>query len=137
MSHLASNSIEIKTNSGRLTAKIFSCVNLNLQFSGFLDVSDNLNLWDRIWCVLNGRYLQYFNYPPSEFYNSAPVGVIDLGTCVELRRPLREECSRKQTLLLKTYFGKSVLLYCSSITEFECWENCLKIVLEAIKDWEK
>ncbi|XP_044267486.1 anillin-like [Tribolium madens] len=133
-----SNFMEVQMNSGRFTSHIFSYVNLNLSLSGFLNVSQSQQyaLWNREWCCLEGRYLQYFDYPPDETYECKPLEVIDLATCIEFKRLSREECPRKQTLLLKTYFGKTVLLSCDSRTELECWENCIKQILSAIEIWE-
>ncbi|XP_008199816.2 anillin [Tribolium castaneum] len=133
-----SNLMEVWMNSGRFTASIFSWTDLNVNLSGFLNVSqsEECPLWNREWCCLDGRYLQYFNYPPDESFECKPIGTIDLATCVEFKLLSREECARKQTFFLKTYFGKTVLLSCDTRTEFECWRNCIERILSAIEIWE-
>ncbi|XP_008544355.1 anillin [Microplitis demolitor] len=72
-------------------------------FVNYLDEYDGLTYWTRRWCIFQGSYLLFWNYP-EDVENKPPVVVIDLHSCAseKINHVTRSMCARPRTLLIET-----------------------------------
>lgn len=96
---------------GTIDLKMSCKLNMSIGHSGFItygNESEGLAVWNRLWCVLKGHTLMFWNYPREQEIKK-PLMSIDLLHClsesiVEISRSL---CAKPRTLLLETVREKS------------------------------
>ncbi|CAG9860763.1 unnamed protein product [Phyllotreta striolata] len=117
---------------------------LTNKFTGFLSVGircGNRGLtWNKRWCVLDGCFLKYWNYPCEE--STRPLNEIDLRLCTTRKVVLAERsaCARPKTLALPVKqpdTGESKRFFLSADTneDLRKWEAELNFVIGSLSVW--
>lgn len=120
---------------GKAELTVESSVQINEKFGEFVDVGKRNGgyiIWNRLWCILEGQNMVYFNYPEEE----TPVEVLDLmrakGAVTQVSRNL---CSRPRTLLIEFVDADHQFLASESVQKMQRLERKLNSAIEALRLW--
>lgn len=121
-------------------ADIHSSIKISNNIRGFLTIGSTNVLWNRRWCVLEGPFLKYWNYPSDE-NDREPIGVFDLSDSVthQITNVNKILCSRPRTFMLQIELEGEVVHYflqADNLVEFEEWKRQLNSVLISLNNWK-
>lgn len=108
------------------------------KYSGFLTIGNEINdvfIWNRKWCVLDGSTFKCWNYPNDEEFKS-PITVLDLKDSKHtiIRLADRSKCPKIRTFLLE-FNGNRYYFSADTLTDLNNWTNILKEVIACLRGW--
>lgn len=123
---------------GNFTVQTKVDVHLTQKINGFLTIAmkrDGYPIWNRRWCLLEGHFIKYWNYPIEENVVE-PLNVINLKDCsiCEVTAVDRSVCARARTLLLPIH-KDNYFLSADALNEFNEWKMKINFVLDSLHKW--
>lgn len=133
---------------GMIHFNIETQVKIEESFKGFLTIGietrSTVIRWDRRFCLLDGRYLKYWNYPQEEENGVAPMEVLNLEKCTigVVNVAERHICARPRTLLLEIYKHTGIyttilkrFLSADTIKEMKMWQTKINAIVSTLRNW--